>query len=367
MGRNILLGFAGPGEVTPASVKDLLRDKLKLGPEDKHGLPTFPDGVDAIKVVMPVSDDYLTKTMDVVLGWVDYADLPLDVVYDEETRKNRKILAEADELIEARNVASAMIEHLVTAKKNGDEPWLIVAWGDEGDDHTEMLVELASVKKIKMLDLTRGLDDLRIEGYDATEPEPEPEEEKPTRRRRTAKTAEHQPDGSGAIAEEPDKPAPRRGRPRKTAETSPAPAEDTDSGSLDEDVARGRQAAQKATSGPVNENEDVVLRALTDARWLVRSLDSAHAAMTRRETPEASALYRLLEQAIETYQPPVKSAGGRPRRDGSPAQARGPEGRAVKEYLNEDGEWVRAGRGRLPKGVKTRTVDPKTNEVLSQD
>lgn len=364
MGRNILLGFAGPGEVSPASVKDLLRQKLKLGPEEKNGLPTFPDGVDAIRVVMPVSDDYLTKTMGVVLDWVDYADLPIDVVYDEETRKNRKILVEAEERIEARNIASAMVEHLVTAQKNGDLVWLIVAWGDEGDDHTEMLVELASVKNIKMLDLTRGLDDLRIEGYDATEPEPEPEEEKPTRRRRTTKTAEPEPvEESVAVAEEPDKPAPRRGRPRKTAETSPAPAEDTDSGSLDEDVARGRQAAQKATSGPANENGDVVLRALTDARWLVRSLDSAHAAMTGRETPEASPLYRLLEQAIETYQPPAK--GGRPRRDGSPAQARGPADRSIKEYLNGDGEWVRAPRGRLPKGVKTRTVDPKTDEVLS--
>lgn len=367
MGRNILLGFAGPGEVSLTNAKDLLADHLQLGPEDKNGLPTYPDDVDEIRIVMPVADDYLTKTMELLLEWtLEYADLPLEVVYDEETRKNRKILDEADELIEARNVATAMIERLVTAKKNGDEARLIVAWGDDGDDHTEMLIELASVKDIKVLDLTKGLDDLQIEGS-----EPDPEPERPTRRRRTA-----EPEEAVAVEEEPAEEAKptRRGKPRKAAETAPAAAEATDSGSLDEDVARGRQAAQKAAQPS---GDDVVRRALLAAAHFVAAQDTLYAARNVAEVIEPSPLSLLLAEAVEAYEPSsdgarpepaaAKSAGGRPRRDGSPAQPRSPEGRAIKEWLNEDGEWVKAGRGRLPKGVHTRTVDPKTNEVLSQD
>ena len=65
--------------------------------------------------------------------------------------------------------------------------------------------------------------------------------------------------------------------------------------------------------------------------------------------------------------PERTNRGGRPRSDGTPARTRSPQQRGVKEWLNENGEWVKAGRGRLPKNVRTRTVDPKTGDVLSED
>ena len=38
------------------------------------------------------------------------------------------------------------------------------------------------------------------------------------------------------------------------------------------------------------------------------------------------------------------------------------------EIWDEDGqEWVPKGRGRAPKGVPTRLVDPKTGEIVSEN
>lgn len=358
MGRNILLGFAGPGEVSLNNVKDLLRDKLGLGPEDSKGLPTFPGDVEEIRVVIPAAEAYWNPTLELLLEWtVAYADLPYEVVYDHETRENRQIIDEAEEAIPARNVSAAMIDRLVEGQNDGDDVKLIVAWGTDGDDRTELLVDHALVKDIKVLDLTAGLDDLHIAGSGEPEPEPEPEE-KPTRRsRRTAKAAEP----ADKPAEEPVKP-PRRGKPRKAAEASPAPAVAATDGSVEEDVSRARQAAQKATEV----DDDPVRRALLAAAHYVAAQDAMYAARNVAEAIEPSPLSLLLAEAVEAYQPP-KRGPGRPRKDGSPAKARGPEDRAVKEWLTEDGEWVKAGRGRIPKGVHTRTVDPQTGEVLSHD
>jgi hypothetical protein len=362
MGRNILLGFAGPGEVSPNNVKDLLRDHLQLGPEDSKGLPTFHEDVDEIRVVIPAAEAYWNPTMDLLLEWTDaYADLPYEAVFDHETRENRRILDNAEKAFPARNVGAALIERLVEGQKDGDDVALIVAWGTEGDDRTELLVDLASVKNIKVLDLTKGLDDLVF--GDPGDPEPEPETP-PTRRggRRTAKTAET----ADKSDEEPEKPAPRRGKPRKAAEASPAPAEATSDDSVEQDVSRARQAAQKTTEAVGVPEDDPVRRALLAASHYIAAQDAMNAAKNLAEAIEPSPLSLLLAEAVEAYQP-LKRGPGRPRKDGTPAKARGPEDRSVKEWLNEDGEWVKAGRGRIPKGVHTRTVDPQTGVVLDQD
>jgi hypothetical protein len=371
MGRNILLGFAGPGKVSHTNVKDLLADYLGFGEEDKDGLPIFADDVDGIRVVFGMTDEMLTDTVDLLWEWTaKYADLDYYVYYDEKTRDNRDIIDDAKKAFQVRNVPAAMVNRLVEGQKDGDEVALIVAWGDDGDGTTEMLVDLAKAKDLKVMDITAGLDDAPAleELSFADDPEPEPEPEKP-RRRRTEKA---EPE------EATEEPRPRRGRPRKTAETPSEPAEAAEPESVEEEVSHARQKAQKAAEAPKG---DVVLRALYDARVLVRSLDTAHMAMTGREEPVPSPLYRLLEQAIETYQPkqdpgpepdeepaeeaPAKTTGRR-RKDGTPAQPRTPKQRAVKEFLNEDGEWVRAGRGRIQAGVRTRMVDPKTGDVVAE-
>lgn len=58
---------------------------------------------------------------------------------------------------------------------------------------------------------------------------------------------------------------------------------------------------------------------------------------------------------------------GRPRKDGEPTKPRTAAEKAVKEIWNEEDEvWERAGRGRIPRGVKTRLVDPKTGDVVDE-
>jgi hypothetical protein len=375
MGRKILLGFAGPGKVSDANIKDNLGDYLGFGKEDSEGLPTFGDDVDEILVIIPASDALLTKTVERLWEWTDaYADLPYEVIYSGDADDIDIILKRSEQAVKARNVVAAMVDRLVEGTKDGYEVSLIVAVGEDGlDRDTEMLVDLAQAKGLMVKGLDQGMDDLQFDG----EPEPEPEPNPTRRSRRTAKDPE-------AVDETPtdeDKPRPRRGAPRKQAETSPEPAEDTQMESVEDEVSHARRKAEKpAEDAP----DDEVLSALKASRWLSQSLDACHAAMTGRTEPVPSELSRQIDRAIDKYtgakpanaeeaepeEKPRRTAG-RPRSDGSPARKRTPAQRGVKEWFDEaqgeDGEWVRAGRGRLPRDVKTRTVDPKTGVVITED
>jgi hypothetical protein len=369
MGRNILLGFAGPGKVTHNTVKDLLKDYLSLGAEDTDGVPAYPEDVDEIRVVIPAGDKYLTPSVLLLLEWAaDYAKLPYEAVWDFETDLNQEILDESDKEIEATNVSMALVDRLVEGVKNGVEVTLVVAWGDPqaaSDETTELLVDLASAKGLAVKGIDQGMDDLHF----GVDPEPEPEE-KPTRRgRRTAP----QPDAGE------EKPRARRGKPRESAEKPSEPAEAVQEESVEAESSHARQKAQKAAEVTPRPEGDVIMRALQDARWMVRSLDNTHAAMSGREEAVPCELHRKLEEAIEKYdvlrrttapapepEEPAPSRGGRPRSDGSPAQPRTARQQGKKEWQDEEGTWHRQGRGRIPKGVPTRTVDPKTEEVISE-
>jgi len=377
MGRNILLGFAGPGKVTHNTVKDLLKDYLSLGDEDSKGVPAYPDDVDEIRVVIPAADKYLTKSVLLLLEWAaDYAKLPYEAVWDFETDLNQQILDESDKEIEATNVGMALVDRLVEGQKNGDEVTLVVAWGDPGeasDEPTELLVDLAQAKGLAVKGIDQGMDDLNF----GADPEPEPEE-KPTRRgRRTAPPAD---------AEE-DKPRPRRGKPRESAEKPSEPAEAVQEESVEAEVSHARQKAQKPAE-TVPANDDEVLSALKAAFWLASSLDACHAAMTGRDEPVPSELTRQLERVLAKYQPlpaglaaqiednrahpergqsrperTASSRGGRPRSDGTPAQPRSAAQKGRKQWQDEDGDWHNCGRGRPPKDAPLRTVD-KSGKVI---
>lgn len=374
MGRNIVLGFAGPGKVSETSIKDLLKDYLK--------------NYDEVLAVFPTSDEYLSKTVLMLLDWAVDSKIPYEAIFDVETRKNKRILDESEEEFEVDNVSLALADRLVAARKDGDDARLIVAWGEDDEvvdrGATEKLVDLAQAKDLKVLDLTAGLDDLR---FDSEEEEPEPEPEPKSRRsRRTAKDDE-------SPAEE-EKPRARRGAPRKAAETPPEPVEDSGEESVEAEVSRARQKAQTATEAtPRAEKDDVILTALIQARALVAGLDASHAAMTLNDDREPCELYKLLGQAIDKYtasaEPlpaglaaqiednrahpergqsrPERNLGGRPRSDGSPARKRTAAQRGKKQWQDEDGDWHDCGRGRPPKDVPLRTVDPKTGDVIDED
>lgn len=373
MGRKILLGFAGPGKVSDNNIKDLLKDYLGFGEEDKKGLPTFADDVDEVRVVIPASQAMLTPTVERLWEWTDaYADLPYEVIYKGDADDIDVLLDRAEEAIKSRNVVATMVDRLIEGKKDGYEVSVIVAWGETGDDDTEMLVDLALAKELAVKGLDQGMDDLHF-GSEA-EPEPEPEPEKPTRRTRRS-AAEAPPEEAVEDAVEAEKPRRRRGTPRKTAETAPEAAEAVQEESVEAEVSHARQRAQTAPEdAPVHVGDDIVLEALLRARALVTGLDAAHAAMTGRDEPVACELYRLLGRAIDKHTTPVNAEpsedtsprGGRPRADGTPARKRTAQQKGVKEFQNEDGDWIRAGRGRLPKDVPVRTVDPKSGAVIEE-
>lgn len=346
MGRNIVLGFAGPGKVSETSIKDLLKDYLT--------------DYDEVVPVFPVSDEFLSKTVRMLLDWAVDNKLPYEAIWDYETRKNQAILDhELCTEFEVDNVSMALADRLVLAQKDGDDARLIVAWGEDEEavdrSDTEKLVDLAQAKDLKVLDLTAALDDLRFDADEEPEPEPEP---KPRRTRRTA-SADEQP------AEEERPTRARRGKPRKAAETAPEPVEDSGEESVEAEVSHARQKAETATEAtPLAEGDDVVLDALLRSRALVTSLDAAHAAMTGRDEPVACELSRLLGRAIDKH---TTNVGGRPRADGSPARKRTAAQKGKKQWQDEDGEWHDCGRGRPPKDVPLRTVDPKTGDVIDED
>lgn len=359
MGRNIVLGFAGPGKVSETSIKDLLKDYLK--------------NYDEVLAVFPASNEYLSKTVLMLLDWAVDNKVPYEAIFDVETRKNKAILDESEKEYEVDNVSLALADRLVSARKDGDEARLIVAWGEDEEpvdrDATEKLVDLAQAKDLKVLDLTAALDDLRFDPEEEPEPEPEP---KPRRSRRTSQDDE-QP------AEE-VKPRARRGAPRKTAEKAPEPAQDVQEESIEAELSLARQRAEKVAEAslPSAPIDDAVMSALFNAWALSKSLDAAHAVMTLNHDREPCALTTQLREAIDLRQAELTSSspaaeqsaedekprGGRPRKDGSPARKRTAVQRGVKEYQDEDGNWHRQGRGRPVTGRPQRTVDPKTDEVI---
>lgn len=80
---------------------------------------------------------------------------------------------------------------------------------------------------------------------------------------------------------------------------------------------------------------------------------------------------RALETGFWLQQTILEAVGALPEPEEAPKRGRGrprtrsASERAVTEYYDEEaGEWVRAGRGRPPKGAETRKVDPESGAVV---
>jgi len=403
--RRVTLAFAGPGESTLENTKALLNDFLGFGPEDDDGFPAIPDDADLdLDIYVPATDDHLTDGVEIIREWLDYADLAYNVITDKSTEQSRgvrRLIKNAEQVDSERNVNQALIDALRDAREDGRETSLILLYGEEGDDNAEILLDLASSYEIRVLDLTAGLDDLDF-GDESTrapapEPEPEPEPEKPSRRRRRAEPLDEE---EQRLEDEPTpapKPAPRATRTRKAA---PAKAEEP---SLETQVA---QARAKVVQDDEESPTDLVLRLCGElaeaidkigpdsrqksvaktrieegmlwALWHIGRMGQPEAwepaqapekPATRRRTTKAAAPATEPESEPEkAAEDPAPSRGrGRPRNDGTPPQPRTPQDRAVMEIWDEDEEeWVPKGRGRAPKGVRTRLIDPKTGEIVTE-
>lgn len=261
------VALAGPGDVTLAAAEALLDDWL---PEN-----------DLTVFVAPAKRTH--KGLKNVIKWLD------DVGQDYETE---------DDPVTA-----------LLATPEGTERYLVLLWGEEGDDATEDLLARATKEEIPVKDLTAGLDDLILED-EAPAPAPEPEEK------------------------------PRRGRARDTEQTEKV----LDKLEADRKKDEALRAAERADEG--QNTEEVALAAQT----ATAGVEAAPQALL-------TALDGFV-RAIVTEMTAPKPIG-RPRADGQPAGGADPNAEVIKVIYDEEaGEYRKRGRGRPRKGevVKEITV-----------
>jgi len=243
---SISVAFAGPADVTPEAIKALLNDYLGFGPDDADGFPAPSDR--EIELIFPIREDHLSQGLLNVLAWSADVDLPYTAVVDKgkpPTAATSEYREDAAEVVPVANVNAQIVDLLAHAEGEGV---LVLLWGegdDAGDEDTEMLLDLALAEKVKVVDLTAGLDDMTF-ADEEPEPEPDPEPAPARRTRRSAAKAEA----------EPEKPA-RRGSRRAAATEEAEPDSGVDEGTVTEKPAR-RGRSRKAEEPLVQPEEPLV-------------------------------------------------------------------------------------------------------------
>jgi hypothetical protein len=226
------------------------------------------------------------------------------------------------------------------------ELYLVVLWGEEGDEETEALVRLASDLGIATKDLTAGMDDVLFE---EAQPDPEPEPEV-TAPRRTRRTRGATPDNIVPPKEEPKETPPgvpspptrRRGKPRADNVTGPELPVDNDP-KPPFVVDPGEQVAKATQAG-------------IDAAAAVKSAVVNSMEFTDEQLAIIDARFaQLFADLAGTL---VKHSPGRPRRDGTPAQPRTDTPQVALIALS-DGTYIRRGKGRPDPTLTTIYVNPE--------
>lgn len=401
----ITLAFAGPGAVDLENVKALLNDLLNFGPEDVEGFPELPDR--DITIIVPATNELLSKGVQTVLDWTEYADLPYIAVAAKEGTPSKavtKAIGYADQAPLAANPGAKITSLLTNAE---GEKYLVLLWGDESDDNPDedvlAIFDLVVAADIPVKDLCRGLDDVQVtlegdeEPEPTPEPEPAPEPVRPSRgSRRKAPEPVAEDDEPQVAADEDDEQADPIAQAKaegeefkavvKEAKAEAAAAlverrERTGYQSLEDELAgEARKArAAKVLDETVEQADAVSDLALTivDALELaegtlqavyvhLRAQDEANAARNLaevRESPLTEAVREALEalatvpgatekaaDALEVVQdaPEAQEAAEAPKRGrGRPRKDRTQEKVSFLQY--EDGTLERKGRGRTPK------------------
>lgn len=370
----ITLAFAGSADTDIENVKALLNDFVGLGDEDADGYPEPSDR--AVTLVFPVTRNHLSEGLETVLDWSEYADLPYVAVADNaRSRSTEKYLKDAQEVVHAANVTAGVVDLLKKADSNGEEVYLILLWGDEGSEEAELLLDAAEQAGIKAKDLTAGLDDISFgeqpqeEPEEEPEPEPEPEPEAPKRGRRRGRKAEPEeaePEEEPLTEDEPQE-EPRRGRRARKAE--PEQAEQKEDETLERQVNTAAQKAQRQTPPVPNAEIDLLLigTALEGAYKYLRLEDERNALANQADEVRERPLTELLAKALHIVADAVhdreaEEQESAPESEGDGQQAEEPKRRRrgrprdeSKTYaflVDEDGNYSRRGRGRIPAGQK---------------
>lgn len=379
------VAFAGTSKVNKQNVESLLNDYF-------HDL-----GTDDVTLVFPAAKTHLKGGLLTAYDWVLDAEVEYGwtAIHDGTHSKDVDHLLEfaVDSVEVSTNVNGGIIEYLDEAKQDDKDVALILIYGEEGDKDTETLLDLATSAGIPVLDLSAGLDELRFtedeeEAPPAPEPEPEPEE-KPARRTRgrarTQKVEEEALTDEDVKKDDPEpeeKPARRRSStktkekvllakpvaPTSTPRAEGNPEVTAAAKDVPEEIVSALEAVADAVAAlGFSDRANKIFYGRTDdadeASLLVR-ITRAHEVLTEFASGQRTS---GVEESQKADAAPSRGRG-RPRNDGEPTRTRTAAQKAVTEVWNEDDEvWERKGRGRIPKGVKTRLVDPKTGEEVEPD
>lgn len=376
--RKVALAFAGPGDSTIENTTDLLDDFLGF----RNGEVPEDEVLD-LRMAVPAVKSYLSSGMKSVVEWLDNYELAYDAIEDineAPTKVTGDISKYAEHVEQSKDVNRSIIDFLIDNPDTQDhEKFLVLLWGEEGDENSEILLDLATTAGIKAIDLTAGLDDISFgdEEEEATpEPEPEPEpEKKPTRSRsRRAPASEEEPPWKD---DEPKAESKPRSRTKKAEEIGPTPKDEP---TLQEQLAEARNAF---------EDTDVkeALADYTIAVLTAHDMENAWVQWAEKVLPEgrerALVITKIQEAAMwaNRVEPPTTKSSGDPQAAQNEAQeapaeekrgrgrprTRSASQRAITEIWDEDLEkWVKAGRGRIPADAKTRKVDPETGDVIDE-
>lgn len=338
-GKSLSIIVAGAGKTSANEVTDLLND--------------FTDGYDRVDIYFPIDDQGFTDAVKFTTEWVENEELyPVLVAGSKVSRKAR---AFKDNAWEAKELFA---EVFTLALEENDEAYLLVAIPDpdedsDGYEDVVALIEKAVEVDLPVKDLTGGLDDVNLaepdEDVSASEPEPEPEPEPAPPARKTRSRAARR------AAKDADK-------------------KDEPKGDLQTDIVAARSGAAKAGKTKASVHLATLQRALS----LFEKADESSALIYF--TPEVSykPLTISMREALEFFDAPAQEAPTADESLSEPAaEAETPSttrrrGRprtnvpSEKQFLDEDGTWVKRGRGRIAEGTKIRTVNSETGDVLEE-
>ncbi|MFI6495909.1 hypothetical protein [Nonomuraea typhae] len=175
---------AGGAEVSRENVEDLLKDFLLIDTKDEKQFRFF----------LPADGGYIGDAVVHTAAFLNDLGESYTAVKGHTSPKAKQLARRADDVLAPESdgdMAQYLINILKGAKADGDEVFLLLAWGDgeeAPDDVTEELLDLAAEAEIPIKDLTAGLDDLGFDdesesAEDAEEPvdEERSKPEKPVR------------------------------------------------------------------------------------------------------------------------------------------------------------------------------------------
>lgn len=375
--------IAGPGDSTLNNTSDLLNDFLGWSDE-------IPED-DETTILLPITGP-LSSGMKSVIEWLDEEEAAYEVLLDDRKdvpKGTQEIIDAAEDVTSSPNpLADAIIALREDRGADDRDVYLVLLWGEEGDDAAEILLDLAEYNEIPVLDLTRGLDTIEFEtgeeapAEDKTPPWPteEPEEEKQPE----PLAEENEPLTEDSVAQEvvagpSQETLARVAESLEGKEINPPPPAFTGAVVGAEDVAEALDRARaffEAWHHTVP-GQHGLARVIEARAWLAetheyvfsRTNDLAVRVEASGDVIQAmmsggSAADVLKARKTDPSPEPAEEPEEAP--EATPAASRGrSRQQTAREYFDEDsGQWVRLQRGRPPKGVELRTIDVKTGQVV---